>query len=247
MSTPFEQILQITLTNVQKLLVDHRIGKDVEASDYDDTPYKDSQFRNIYDPLVLSDPNDPESPLVEGDRGAYDTIEGANPTNDDRNDYPDYPLTMQETLDLQSVRILDYIQLGFVPIDDLEKYEAPALFIANATDRQRIEPGDTTLNQVQEVIPLNFRLMTKQPDDHTVSETNIVVVDKVLEGLKYVLNEDDYINLTFERRGYAQDTVIRSIAFAQALNLEEFLSPYEVVDYLFRITVREQRSRSKGL
>ena len=159
----------------------------------------------------------------------------------------DYPLTMQETLDLQSVRILDYIQLGFVPLDDLEKYEAPALFIANATDRQRIEPGDTTLNQVQEVIPLNFRLMTKQPDDHTVSETNIVVVDKVLEGLKYVLNEDDYINLTFERRGYEQDTVIRSIAFVQALNLEEFLSPYEVVDYLFRITVREQRSRSKGL
>ena len=236
--TPFEQILQITLTNVQKLLIDNRVGKDVTAPDYDevaDKPYKDSQFKHIYGDVAY-----------EG-TVADNNIERRPYTGDTSETAPFYPLTMQETLDLQSVRILDYIQLGFVPIDDLEKYEAPALFIANATDRQRIEPGDTTLNQVQEVIPLNFRLMTKQPDDHTVSETNIVVVDKVLEGLKYVLNEDDYINLTFERRGYAQDTVISKIAFVQALNLEEFLSPYEVVDYLFRITVREQRSRSKGL
>ena len=97
------------------------------------------------------------------------------------------------------------------------------------------------------MIPLNFRLMTQQPDDHELKDTNIVVVEKVLEGLKYVLNPDDYINLTFERRGYDQDTVIRNIEFVRALNLEEFMSPYEVVDYLFRITIREQRSRSKSV
>ena len=251
MGTPFEQILKITLTNVQKLLIDHRTAPDYAAAD--EVEYKDSQFRTIYDNQSFASPPDPDAdptsayevpdPLVDTPNEWRRTFKGDTPEPGDMSGFF-YPLTMQETLDLQSVRILDCIQLGFVPIDDLEKYEAPALFIANATDRQRIEPADTTLNQVQEVIPLNFRLMTKQPDDYSISTTNIVVVDKVLEGLKYVLNRDDYINLTFERRGYDQDTVIRSIDFVQALNLEEFLSPYEVVDYLFQITVREQWSRS---
>ena len=222
--TPFQQILQITLDNVQKLLADHRIGENA-----DDDAYQDSQFNTVY--------NDPP---------AYPVGVTMYSASDHPSDYPDYPLTPQEVLDLQHLRVIEYIQLGFVPIEDLENIDCTSLFIANATDRQRIEPGDTTLNQVSEVIPLNFRLMTKQPGNHELKDTNIVIVEKVLEGLKYVLNPDDYINLTFERRGYDQDTVIRNIEFVRALNLEEFMSPYEVVDYLFQITIREQRSRSKS-
>ena len=236
--TPFQQILQITLNNVQKLLRDHRMPNQ------DNTLYDDSQFRHLYD-----NP-DPPDPTVAYGEGVADDPDGSSRANykdqadaDDIRDGNFYPLTESETLELQHLRVLEYIQIGFVPIEDLEKIECTSLFIANATDRQRIEPADTTLNQVQEVIPLNFRLMTKQPDAHKLEDTNIVVVDKVLEGLKYVLDRDDYINLTFERRGFNQDTVIRSIDFVQALNLEEFLSPYEVVDYLFQITVREQWSR----
>ena len=231
-TTPFQQILEITLNNVQKLLTDHRVGMDA-----DEDAYQSSQFKHIYDNPDLDEPTmaypDGETLYVSSDHSD--------------GDYPDYPLTPQEVLDLQHLRVIHYIQLGFIPIEDLEDIKCTSLFIANATDRQRIEPGDTTLNQVQEVIPLNFRLMTQQPDDHDLKDTNIVVVEKVLEGLKYVLNPDDYINLTFERRGYDQDTVIRNIEFVRALNLEEFMSPYEVVDYLFRITIREQRSRSKSV
>ena len=225
-TTPFQQILQITLESVQKLLKDHRIGTDT-----DENAYQGSQFNTIY----------PDA--YPGGVTLYDASDrSANPS-----DWVDYPLTPQEVLNLQHLRVIEYIQLGFIPIEDLEDIECTSLFIANATDRQRIQPGDTTLNQVQEIIPLNFRLMTKQPDNHVLADTNIVVVEKVLEGLKYVLNPDDYINLTFERRGYEQDTAIRNIEFVRALNLEEFMSPYEVVDYLFQITIREQRSRSKGV
>ena len=221
--TPFQQILQVTLNNVQKLLIDYRIGQN------DNSKYAGSQFEHIY-----------------GDE-AYDSDGQRRPYTDETDDGSGhfYPLSMQETLELHEIRIIDYIQLGFIPIDDIDTIEAPSLYIANATDRQRVEPGDTTLQQVEEVIPLNFRLMLKQPEQYKIDDTNIVVVDKVLEGLKYVLNPDDYINLTFERRGYDIPTVIRKIEFVQALNLEEFLSPYEVVDYLFQITLREQRSRSK--
>ena len=229
--TPFEQILIITLGNVQKLLIDHRVAKDVEASDYDDQPYLDSQFKTIYDTPIKA---------YYGNGGSV---------NNRRKDYPNYPLTNQETIELQDIRILDYVQLGFIPIEDLEfeKYNNPSLFIENATDRARVDSGDTTLNQVEETIPLNFRLITKQPKDYKISTTNIVMVDKVLEGLKYVLNPDDYINLSFERRGYSQPTVVRKIEFVQALNLEGFMQPYEVMEYLFKITVREQRSRSKNV
>ena len=245
-TTPFEQILQITLDNVQKLLTDHRMPNQ------DDTLYDDSQFKHLYD--NPDNENDrPDNANVDEDdipnsnaKVAYNQDNSRRPYKGDTSGFaPFYPLTMDETLDLQHLRILGYIQLGFVPLENLEKIECASLFIANATDRKRIEPADTTLNQVQEVIPLNFRLMTKEPADHELKDANIIVVDKVLEGLKYVLNRDDYINLTFERRGFNQDTVIRSIDFVEAINLEEFLSPYEVVDYLFRITVREQWSRSK--
>lgn len=229
--TPFHQILNITLESVQKLLVDHRINKDVDDPDYDDTPYQQSQFNHIYG------------------ADAYNADKSRRPyTGDPDGEAPFYPLTMNETLDLQDIRILDYIQLGFIPIEDLEldKYNKPSLFIANATDRQRVEPADTTLGQVQETIPLNFRLINKEPNDHTIEKKNIVVADKVLEGLKYVLSPDDYTNLSFPRRGYDIPTVIRSIDFVNALNLEEFMAPYEVMEYLFQITVREQRSRSKS-
>lgn len=230
--TPFEQILMITLENVQKLLIDHRVGENVGSSDYDDNDYQASQFNTIY-----------------GD-DAYNADMSRRPYKGDLNgSEPFYPLTMDETLDLQDIRILDYVQLGFIPIEDLEfeKYNKPSLFVENATDRSRLDSGNTTLNQVEESIPLNFRLITKQPEEYKISTTNIIVVDKVLEGLKYVLNPDDYINLSFERRGYSQPTVIRKIEFVQALNLEGFMQPYEVMEYLFKITVREQRSRSKSI
>ena len=241
--TPFQQILNITLKNVQKLLIDFRMPGN------DNTLYDNSQFKHIYDP----------SGITEKDNASYDIdIYDGYDAYDDNGDIrpykgsdPDsselfYPLTMQETLDLQDLRVLDFIQLGFIPIEDMDKYEKPSLFIANATDRHRVEPASTTLRQVEEVIPLNFRLVTKQPDIYVLEKTNIIVADKVLEGLKYVLNEDDYINLSFQRRGYKSPTVIRGINFVQALNLEEFMDPYEVVDYLFQIIVREQRSRSKS-
>ena len=244
--TPFEQILQITLDNVQKLLTDHRMPNQ------DDTLYGGSQFKHLYDNPDNANDRPDNANVDEADipnsnaKVAYNQDKTIRPYKGDTSrPAPFYPLTMDETLDLQHLRVLDYIQLGMVPLEDLENYDAPSLFIANATDRKRIEPGDTTLNQVEEVIPLNFRLMNKEPADHALKDTNIVIAEKVLEGLKYVLNPDDYINLIFERRGYEQDTVIRNIEFVQALNLEEFLSPYEAVDYLFRITIREQRSRSK--
>ena len=240
--TPLQQILQVTLNSVQKLLIDPRINEDVNDPGYDNNPYRKSQFKHIYD----DGPKDLDDSEYDPDRIAYNSDKSRRPYKDDPDgEEPFYPLTMNETLDLQDVRIIDYIQLGFVPFEDIEKYEKPSLFIANATDRQRLEPADVTLNQVEEVIPLNFRLVTKQPENYVLDQTNIVVVDKVLEGLKYVLNPKDYINLSFPRRGYDQPTVIRKIEFNQALNLEEFFSPYEVVDYLFRITVREQNLRKE--
>ena len=230
--TPFYQMLSITLKNVQKLLIDYRMGKDINNDpDYDDTPYQNSQFKHLYGNTAYE---------ADGNRRPYKAEIGAPEVAE-----PFYPLSMSEALDLQDVRILDYVQLGFIPIEDIEDIEAPSLFIANATDRQRVSAGDTTLNQVEEIIPLNFRLVMKQPKIYQIDKTNIVVTDKILEGLKYVLDPDAYINLSFERRGYNAPTVIRMIEFVQSLNLEEFLDPYEVVDYLFRITVREQRSRSK--
>ena len=230
--TPFQQILQITLRNTQKLLVDSRIGVDTTALDYNDAPYQVSQFKTIYDTEAYVDGNT-RSPYKDQQVG-----------ND-----PTYPLTHQEALDLQDLRILEFIQLGFIPIEDLTEENLddkvlPSLYIENATDRHRISPGDTTLQQVQEAIPLNFRLMTKQPEDYVLEKTNLVVVDKILEGLKYVLNEDDYINLSFPRRGYDSPTVIRNINFIRALNVEGWATPYEMVDFLFQITIREQRSRS---
>ena len=233
--TPLEQILNITITNLQKLLIDHRVGKDVNAADYNDNPYLNSQFKTLYGDVAYNS---------DKTRRPFKGTDGASA--------PFYPLTNLETVELQNVRILEYIQLGFMPIIDLDQmvtesgdYGLPALFVTNATDRQRVEGGDVTLKQVQEIIPLNFRLVTKQPETYQLSQTNIVVIDKVLEGLKYVLNADDYINLSFERRGYDIPTVIRDVEFVQALNLEEFFTPYEVVDYLFRVTVREQLFRSK--
>ena len=240
--TPFQQILNITLKNVQKLLVDFRMPGN------DNTLYDNSQFKHIYDPsgITAKDNANYDIDIYHGydaykDDGTRRPYKGSNPDSSDLF----YPLTIQETLDLQDLRILDFIQLGFIPIEDMDKYEKPSLFIANATDRHRVDPASTTLRQVEEVIPLNFRLVTKQPDDYMLDQTNIIIVDKVLEGLKYVLNEDDYINLSFQRRGYKSPTVIRGINFVQALNLEELMDPYEVVDYLFQIIVREQRSLSK--
>ena len=240
--TPFQQILQVTLRNVNKLLTDHRVGKDVSAdSNYDDEIFQESQFKTVYD-------TPRNSGEVDGELAYYD-VDESNSNYRMRRDYTGsrdgYPLTLQETIELQDLRVLEYVQLGFIPIEDLEDIECTSLFIANATDRQRVEPGDVTLQQVEEIIPLNFRLMTVQPKEYKIEDANIIIVDKVLEGLKYVLNPDDYINLSFLRRGYDQPTVVRKIEFVRTLNLEEFMDPYEVQDYLFRITVREQRSRSK--
>ena len=221
--TPLQNLLSLILTHVQKLLVDPRIGQDVSSPTYDDAAYQNSQFKHLYDSEAYN---------ADKSRRAF--------TGDPLGTAPFYPLTERETVDLQEVRVLEYIQLGFVPIDNLEAYSAPTLFIANATDRHRVEPASTTLNQVEEIIPLNFRLVTKQPAAYSLEKANIVVVDKVLEGLKYVLSPDIFRNLSFQRRGYTAPTVIRDIAFIQALNLEEFLDPYEVCDYLFHITIREQ-------
>lgn len=222
--TPLQQILSTILSSVQKLLIDERLGQDVQAPDYDDAPYLQSQFHVVFPNAYDADKN----------RNPYQGTPGVNAT---------YPLTETETLDLQDVRILQFIQLGFIPYEDIEKITGPSLFVANATDRRRVDAADTTLNQVEEIIPINFRLVTKQPALHTLGETNIVVVDKVLSGLKYVLDPRTFTNLRFERRGYKSDTVIRDIEFVQSLNLEEFLTPYEVTDYLFSLSVREQRSR----
>ena len=173
----------------------------------------------------------------------YNRLDEAN--NDLLQTPPYYPLTRQETLDLQDLRVLDHIQLGFIPSEDMELYEKPSLFIANATDRAATDPDNTTLKQGLEVIPLNFRLVLKEPEQYDVSQTNIVLADKVVEGLKYVLDPDLLINMRFERRGYAVPTVIRNIAFVQALNFEDFFAPHEVVEILFRITVREQIGRKR--
>lgn len=229
--TPLEQILDITLVNVQKLLMDPRINVDVTAQDYDDSAYQASQFKHIYDDVAYN-----------ADRSRKRYRGSANPQPNETF----YPLTENETLHLQDLRILEYIQLGFIPIEDIDSVERPSLYIANATDRHRPDRATgVTTSQVTEIIPLNFRLVTKEPNlgDLTKQKRNIIVVDKVLEGLKYVLDPNDYINLSFPRRGYDQPTVIRNIQFVQGLNLEEFADPYEVMDYLFHITVREQNIR----
>lgn len=234
MNTPFHQILeQKILTDVQKLLVDHRIGNVADdgsfVSGYDDTAYQDSQFKHIYGDTAYRADNRRSPNRVIGQPDPADGFV--------------YPLTQTEMEELQELRVLCFCQLGFVPIEDMDVSDEPSLYIANATDRQRIEAPNTTLNQVEEVIPINFRLVTKQPEIYTLEKTNIIVIDRVVEGLKYVLNPDDYQNLSFQRRGYDQPTVIRKIEFAEALNLEDFLTPYEVCDILFRITVREQYLR----
>lgn len=233
--TPFHQILENKiLADVQKLLVDRRIGNVADdgsfVSGYDDAAYQDSQFKHIYGDTAYRADNRRSPNRVIGQPDPADGFV--------------YPLTMDEMLDLQELRVLDFVQLGFVPIEDLDLPGAPSLYIANATDRQRDKTPDTTLNQVAEYIPLNFRLAIKQPDDYVLEETNIIVVDKVLEGLKYVLDSNDYTNLTFPRRGYDTPTTIRRIEFVEAMNLEDFLTPYEVAEYLFRITVIEQYERN---
>ena len=234
--TPFHQILETKiLTDVQKLLVDHRIGNVADdgsfVAPYDatvDTAYQDSQFAHIY----------PKAYRVDNRRSPNRVIGQPDPA-----DGFVYPLTQTEMEDLQELRVLDFARLGFVPIEDLDVAESPTLYIANATDRKRAEAQNTTLNQVEEYIPLNFRLCTKQPDDYVLEETNIIVVDKVLEGLKYVLDSVSYTNLTFQRRGYDMPTNIRRIEFVEAMNLEDFLTPYEVAEFNFRITVTEQYER----
>lgn len=319
--TPLQQILEVTLTNVQKLLVDHRINRDVQDPTYDDNPYLESQFNTLYgttaydsdknrnpykDTLIatgnligiddkalendlslnagevplkitlqkaaLSDVAIPGKINIFYDNGSTQThiLSFANnalttpqtwtlPVNSRITRITTaafsggtfeivptifYPLTMQETLDLQGLRILDYVQIGFVPIESLEDAEAPSLYIANAMNRHRPdEQPDSTLNQAEEIIPLNFRLMTRQPDAYTLEQLNIITTDKVLEGLKYVLNPTLYMNLSFQRRGYEQPTVIKTIEFKNSFNAEELLSPYEMVDYNFHITLREQNLR----
>ena len=225
--TPFQEILQLTLKSTEKLLNDPRINADPDDPDTE-LDYQQSQFKYIYG------------------SEAYANDRSRNPfKGDPDSEAPFYPLTMDETLDLQELRILDQVQLGWIPLEDIENVKEPSLFISDATDRHRLEPGDVSLKQVKEAIPLNFRFVNKEPENHILEQKNIIMVDKVLEGLKYVLNEEEYRNLAFPRRGYNQPTVIRNLNFVQALNLEEFLSPYEVMDFLFQITVREQRSRSQ--
>ena len=252
---PLEQLMHLILTETMKLLVDHRILRDgLPASDnnYDDAPYLQSQFNRIYGDKDANNqdqtPNDSRFVAYSVDQSQIIHRHSYKPADGELGNGPYYPLSMQETLDLQDLRILDYVQLGFVPIEDLDAIEKPTLYIANATDRNRPDGQvvPTTTKQVNEIIPINFRLCTKQPADYNVSTTNIVVVDKVIEGLKYVLDPFRFINMVFERRGYSMDTVITNIEFLQALNLEEFLSPYEVCDILFRITVKEQITHSEN-
>ena len=87
--------------------------------------------------------------------------------------------------------------------------------------------------------------MIKQPDDDKLTDetSNPYTTALMKEGLDYVLDPSEFINMTAERRGYRTPSVVNDAILLAGQNLESLATPYEVIDYRMEFHIAKQYMR----
>ena len=213
------KILEQTVSQCRKLLRDYRLMPDPDATQQQNEQLVQfSQFTALYPT-------------------AYDA--GGNRTQF-------YPLSDDEAIDLEHSRLLTLFRVGYINIENLEKSgHLPALFITDATDTYVLDSDNARSDQITEVYPINFRLVMKQPDDDKLTDetSNPYTTALMKEGLDYVLDPSEFINMTAERRGYRTPSIVNDAILLAGQNLESLATPYEVIDYRMEFHIAKQYMR----
>ena len=213
------KILEHTVSQCRKLLRDYMLSPDPDRNAAQNADLvRLSQFTALY----------PDGYDVNGNRTAF------------------YPLSDNEAIDLEYSRLLTLFRVGYINIENLEKTgHLPALFITDATDSYILDDNNARSDQITEVYPINFRLVMKQPDDSKLTDdtSNPYTTAIMKDGLDYVLDPSEFINMTAERRGYRTPSKVDNAVLLAGQNLESLATPYEVIDYRMEFHIVKQFMR----
>ena len=165
-----------------------------------------------------------------------------------------YPLSEQDLLTLGNfnstgldARHIQYVQMGskdWVAVK--EQNLIPCFFIESANDAFEFEDPNQRNTSIGEVVPIIIRLVTVQAPDTRLlfDNTNPIIVAKLRGALDYVL--DPFWFRGLEERGgkrtaYRFPSSIFGAEIVEAQNLEGQISPFEVTDFRFEVTISRQQ------